>query len=144
MRPGTYAFRFAGYAMDDNGTPYHLVGVGQIWFAADGKLGGLQSSAVTALTGFEHQVRTARYELIGDYAGGDDGIGQAFITFTSTEQILKSSFDFVDAGPDRIFMISSGGVRTTSGGKPLPTDVPTDELVSGEAVRIGDFPLGPG
>ena len=90
---------------------------------------------------YDHQVRTARYELIGDYKGGEGAIGTANVTFTSTEQILKCTFDFVSAGPDRVWMISSGGMRTTSGGQPLPTDVPTDELVSGEAVRIGDFPL---
>jgi hypothetical protein len=141
MTPGTYAYRFGGYAMDENGTPYHLVGVGIIWFTQDGNIGGNQSSAVTALTGFDHQVRTARYELIGDYEGGEGAIGTAKVTFTSTEQILKCTFDFVSAGPDRVWMISSGGLRTTNGGQPLPTDVPTDELVSGEAVRIGDFPL---
>jgi hypothetical protein len=139
MTPGTYAYRFSGYAMDTNGTPYRLVGVGKLNFFKDGTLSGQQSSAVTELQGFDHKVQPAVYELSGTHNPGNGLIGEANVTFLSPMQILKSTFAFVEAGPDRLWLISTGSTRTTSGGEPLPSSVPADELVTGEAVRVGDL-----
>jgi hypothetical protein len=50
---------------------------------------------------------------------------------------MSGTFNFVAAGPDKIWMISTGAERYTNGGKPLPGGVPADEIVSGEGVRIG-------
>lgn len=137
MTPGTYAYRFSGSTVDANGDPYALAGVGVLVLGADGSVSGQQNSSITKLDGFDAQLMYASYKIKGTYTGGAAGqIGQAELDFTSPQQNLRGTFDFVAAADDRMWLISTGAVLIGPNGLPIPGARPPDEVVSGEAVRV--------
>lgn len=131
---GRYAFRFSGFAMNPNGVPHHIVGVGVMNLKSAGALDGEQTSSITALQGFGATQDTRVFTLDGRYNFTGEA-GTATITFTDPKQILEGTFTFVTAGPDRFWMISTGANVVDGSGNILAKG---DEVVSGEAVRIGE------
>ncbi len=126
---GRYAFRFSGYSMGANVMPYYIVGQGLFELDAKGGLTGTQRSSITALAGSQSALTHAEFVLSGSYAFKPDGTGTATILFKSESEQMRGGFDLVAAGPDRFWMISSGGTV-------LPTMTMADEVTSGEAIRL--------
>lgn len=138
MTPGTYAYRFSGASVDENGAPYHLVGVGVLNIAADNSITGEQTSAITILDGQGAALQKAQYTITGNLTGGAVGeLGEATLYFASPQQNLTGTFAFVAAGPDRMWLISTGAVLTGPDKFPIRGARLPDEVVSGEAVRVG-------
>jgi len=133
---GEFAFRFAGHSMDENATPYHLVGVGLVRFSPDGRIGGRHRSTITALDGFGSELQHTEFDLSGIYTF-DGRWGAAEITFSAPIQVLMGTFEFVPAGADRFWLISSGAKLMQSHGRDLDPPGKANEVVSGEAVKIG-------
>lgn len=131
MTPGRFSFRFGGAAVDGNDQAYHLVGLGVLVLNPDGTVGGTQSSTITKLVGAGCQLVYTKNTLSGTFQFAGDGTGNATIVFTSANEVLTGTFDFVLA-PDenRFWMISTGAKITSMQG------ILADEVVSGEAVRL--------
>ena len=137
MTPGTYAYRFSGSSVDENGDAYHLVGVGVLVIAADNSITGEQSSSITRLDGQDAKLEKAHYTIKGNLTGGDVGqLGEATLQFSSPQQDLNGTFAFVAAGSDRMWLISTGAMLTGPNGLPIRGARLPDEVVSGEAVRV--------
>jgi hypothetical protein len=136
MMEGRYSFRFGGFAMSPNAMPNYLVGIGIMNLQQDGTLTGSQNSSITRVQGQGAQLLYATFALTGSYTFSPDGTGAATIKFVSSEQTLVGTFDFVKAGSDRFWMISTGAELHVSEGTPLPTPVKADEVVSGEAILL--------
>ena len=132
MVAGKFSFRFSGFSVDGNDEPYYLVGLGIMVLNADGTLGGQQSSTITKLTGAGCRLMyVPKTVLTGTYQFDADGTGDATITFTSPQQVLKGTFDFVKVGgDDRFWMISTGAQIVSQQG------ILADEVNAGEAVRM--------
>jgi len=141
VTPGTYAYRFSGSSVDENGDPYHLVGVGVLVLAADKTITGEQTSSITRLDGQGAALEKAHFTIKGSYTGGEVGqMGQATLQFSSDaspRQYLTGDFAFVAAAPDRMWLISTGAMLTNPDGRPINGARLPDEVVSGEAVRVG-------
>jgi hypothetical protein len=115
--------------MDDD-APFYLVGLGLMELAADGSVKGSQKSSTTAIAGEGAALMHATYTLSGTWSDDGDGTLSANITFQSAQQTMTGTFDMVPAGTDRFWLISSGSTLA-------PGNQPIDEVVQGEAVRIG-------
>jgi hypothetical protein len=131
---GRYSFRFGGYAMS-RAIPHHVTGVGWMQLSA-GTIKGEHVSAITRLSGSDAAFENNRYKLEGTLVEKDN-FGLAQIRFSEDDsvmerQILDAAFHLVPAGADRFWLVSTS-TRIVSAG-----NAPADELVSGEAVRIGD------
>jgi hypothetical protein len=126
---GRYAFRFSGYSMGANVMPYYIVGLGIIELDGKGGLTGTQRSSITALAGSQSSLTHSEFVLTGTYAFKADGTGTANILFKSDSEQVRGGFDLVAAGADRFWMMSSGGTL-------LPTMTMTDEVTSGEAIKL--------
>jgi len=126
---GNYAHRFSGFSMD-NDTPFYVVGVGLIQLKSDGTLSGRQKSSTTQIAGQGASLMHASFTLSGKWTDNADGTGSVEITFTSSNETMTGTFDFVSAGSDRLWLISSGATLA-------PNNQAADEVVTGEAVRIG-------
>jgi hypothetical protein len=126
---GRYAFRFSGYSMGANVMPYYLVGQGIFELDSKGGLTGTQRSSITQLAGSQSALTHSEFVLTGSYVFKKDGTGTASILFKSATEELRGGFDLVAAGADRFWMMSSGGTL-------LPTMAMTDEVTSGEAIRL--------
>jgi hypothetical protein len=133
---GAFSYRFSGFSMNGNTFPYHIVGLGLMNLNADGTLDGRQRSSITRLWGSGATLENAVFTLKGRYEFDDHGLGHAAVTFSSDDQELEGGFDFVVADSvDRFWLISSGAAIVGPGSALM-----ADEVVSGEAVRMG---LGP-
>ena len=130
MIAGTFAFRFSGFSVDGNDEQYYLVGVGIMQLHNDGSVSGSQRSTITKLVGSGCKLQRSHDTMAGTYQFAADGTGAATITFTSVDQVLEGTFDFVRVDADRFWMISSGARIMSSEG------ILADEVVSGEAVRM--------
>lgn len=139
MKSGSYAYRFDGASMADD-APYHIVGIG-LMKVARGRISGHHRSSVLALKGQNAALFHTEFTLAGAVSPGKDGFLAATITFTCTaadsngaavpvEQTLTGTFDFVPAGPDRYWLISSGARNKTLKSWAA-------EAAMGELVRIG-------
>ena len=127
---GTFAYRFSGFSMDDNGNPYRLTGIGIFDLDAGGKLTGSQTSSLTAIKGMGAKHLHASYTLDGTYQIKSDGTGTALIDFTPQtpgSSALKGYFDLMVPGKDKFWFISTKEV--------LPNGSEADEVVEGEAIR---------
>jgi len=138
MRDGTYAYKFNGASMAD-GTAYHLVGIGQMTIAK-GKITGSHRSSILPLRGQDAVLTNTRFKLSGSAKASTGGFSTAEIVFKFTtgsqngkpleiDQTLTGTFDFVSAGKDRYWLISSGARNKT-------LESWAAEAVSGELVRI--------
>ena len=139
MKSGNYAYRFDGASMAD-GVAYHIVGVG-LMKVAGGRITGDHRSSVMPLKGADAALFHTAFKLSGQVKPAA-GFTTATITFTCTaadsngaklpiEQTLTGTFDFVPAGKDRFWLISSGARNKTLKSWAA-------EAVSGGAVRLGD------
>jgi hypothetical protein len=130
---GKYVFRFNGFSMAED-VPYYIVGVGKFALDENGGLTGSQKTSITLISGQGASLANNAYTLSGSWTMNSDGTGTAKIVFQSPAQTLTGTFDLVAAGGDRFWMISSGATVAPQGGELGYT---ADEVVSGEAVKIG-------
>lgn len=137
MKSGSYAYRFDGASMAD-GVAYHIVGVG-LMKVSGGRISGDHRSSVMPLKGQDAALVHTAFKLSGQTKAAGD-FTTATITFTCTaadsngaklavEQTLTGTFDFVPAGKDRYWLISSGARNKTLKSWAA-------EAVSGEVIRI--------
>jgi hypothetical protein len=155
LTQGIYAFRFNGYEMND-GLQSHIVGIGAMYVDPDaGTFAGVETSTSTRLVSSSAMLRSYRFDLRGTYTDPTDAnypLGQATITFSEIgpvfpqkaspkkkkdldlPEILEGEFDFVIAGPDRFWLISTKSTLQQGGNIKTPTLV--DEVVSGEAILV--------
>lgn len=131
---GKYTFRFNGFSMDQDGTTYYIVGLGAFTLDGDGGLKGQQKSSITQISTMGGVLQNASFDMTGSWTLNGAEIGSAKVVFQSTEQTLTGTFDLVPCGPDRYWMISSGATFIRPG---APAPQTADEVVSGEAVKIG-------
>lgn len=138
MKDGQYAYRFDGSSMAD-GTAWHLVGIGQMKIVR-GKVTGTHRSSILPLKGQDAALVHTSFKLTGTVKAASGGFIAATITFVCTgadsqgktipvDQTLTGTFDFVPAGKDRYWLISSGARNKTLG-------TWAAEAVSGELVRL--------
>lgn len=137
---GKYSFRFGGYAMSA-AIQHHLVGVGWMRLAPaphDGEqtIEGEHISAIQQLDGSSPEFESNRYSLKGAMTVKNN-FAVAAIRFQEDPsamdpQVLDAVFHLVPAGPDRMWLISTSTWIVSSG------NALADEIVSGEAIRIGD------
>lgn len=141
VRPGRYTHRFNGAAVDQNGTPYFLAGVGTMTLTAAAKgltLSGRQESVTLPTKGYGGQVVRSVYDLSGTVRQQPgQPLWEAVITFTQVGAkppiIMEDTFVMAASGtPDRYWAISTAP-RIVQGGNVVPT-----EAVSGEIERTGD------
>jgi hypothetical protein len=130
---GKYTFRFSGFARGPDERPYHIVGVGMLDLAADGKLTGNHRSTIAPLSGAgRSMLRHSVYALAGRYDVRDDGTATTTVFFhkeAGAAPTMMDVFEIVPAGgPDRLWFISTAP-------KLLPSNVPVDEVVTVEAMR---------
>ncbi len=130
MISGNFAYRFSGFSVDGNDEQYYLVGLGIMRLKDDGTVAGSQKSTITKLVGPGCKLQRSHDTLSGTYQFAADGMGDATITFTSPDQVLKGTFDFVSVDGDRFWLISTGAHILSQEG------IRADEVVSGEAVRM--------
>jgi hypothetical protein len=133
---GRYTYKFAGFTMVNN-ILYRLLGLGQFTIASDGTLSGAQRSSITPLQGQGAKLKKGAYDVEGQITLDASGIGSAAIYFRNQNPQrpdLKGEFYLGIAGTgDRLWLISSGATLQ-------PSNLPVDELVTLEAVRVR--PLG--
>jgi len=128
---GLFSFRFSGFTMDANDTPFHLTGIG--WFSLDGQgnLKGEQSSSTTQLARQGGVHKYSQYKLSGTYTVDTDRTGTAIIDFTpktAGSVPMKGYFDLMVPDTDRFWFMSTKEI--------LSDGSAADEVVSGEAARI--------
>jgi hypothetical protein len=142
MKQGNYAYRFAGYALNQPNLQSYLVGVGVLKLEANNKMSGFHTSSHMLLNECT-KVEPGHFTLVGTYWQRQGGNGpndmEAEITFTQEEkgpdgkkpkQVLVAKFAIVPAGgEDGFWLISTDAYHQDS-------RAPAVELVSGEAVRI--------
>lgn len=143
---GLYAYRFSGFAVVQEKS-FHVIGVGTMTASSDGRIRGQQSSTATKMVGAHAVLSFATYSMEGTWwATRGDGANeyQASITFDQTggnehaptNQHVEGNFRIVAAGGvadpgEHLWLISAGA--TTDGKE-------SDEVISGEAVRIAATP----
>lgn len=140
MKDGRYAHRFSGVALRNmlpRGMPHHLVGVGTFAIERKKVVDGEQSSSIVPLNHSAAAVKNARFRFSGDITGPLNGVFHAKLTMVKvmpndSPQELSAEFDFVTAPNDTLWLISTYAFNNTSGSV-------AEELVSGEAVRTGDY-----
>ena len=142
FKPGTYAHRFQGNAMDKVGTPYFLAGVGTMEVSVDpsgsGTLTGHQESVTLPIKGYGGALVHYLYDMAGiivPQAGRP--MWDATITFTLVQGpaalVMEGSFVLAPSGqPDRYWAISTA-VKIIQGAGSAPTEAVTGEiaLISG-------------
>jgi len=127
---GQFSFRFSGFTMDANDTPFHLTGIG--WFSLDGQgnLTGAQTSSTTQIARQGGVHKYSQYTLNGTYAVNANGTGTAIIDFTTKTPgsvPMQGYFDLMMAGSNRFWFMSTKEI--------LSDGSAADEVVSGEAVK---------
>lgn len=126
---GRYAFRFNGFSMGQNVMPYYIVGLGTFVVDDTGDVTGALKSSITQLAGSQSKMLHSEFSLVGTFSLKTGGAGDASILFKSPDEEMRGEFDLVAAGPDRFWLISSGGNL-------MPSFTITDEVVSGEAIKL--------
>ena len=145
---GSYGFNFVGFtrvprdARDTSSTPYHIVGVGWMAFAADGTASGRQTSTLIAISGPGPTLRSSVFQLSAKYRLRPDNTGSLAVTFSrvmnpdtpqetvASEPEMSDAFEFVCVeGGNRLKFVSMNPTL-------LPENDRVDELVSAEAVRM--------
>lgn len=140
MRNGRYAFRFSG-ASAKVGRPHHIVGLGHMNIDGE-RITGHHSSTITELLEQDSKLQHTYFSLEGRYFPGPNGLWSATILFISMDrtpdgqpaQTLDATFDFVAMGAQDHFWIISTGARNVT------ENQDANEVVSGEAVWIGELP----
>ncbi len=102
-----FSFRFSGFTMDANDTPFHLTGIG--WFSLDGQgnlTGFAQTSSTTQIARQGGVHKYSQYTLNGTYAVNANGTGTAIIDFTTKTPgsvPMQGYFDLMMAGSNRFW-----------------------------------------
>lgn len=139
MRDGRYSYRFEGYAME-KGQTHTIVGVGSIEIANMKVVRGHHRASLARMTGSGSTLVHSHFSLAGSarFVTEEHGwdIELVFEELTApanrAAQTVNGTFRAVEAGPDRYWIISTGGVRTMGGVQDEAT-----EVVSGELVWLG-------
>ena len=144
--PGVYAIMFRGFNREElQKRARHIVGVGSLTLSAVGvaTITGLHNATNSPMTGQRSTdgLHNTTYALTGSYVVTDDGTTgnpiQLKVTIDFTENggpgRMKDTFQVVQSGPDRFWLVSTNPVDNATG---TPTKV--DELVYGEAVKVTD------
>jgi hypothetical protein len=146
MKSGRYAMRFEGFAMELHGRANHLVGLVSLDLTPDLKIAGLLRSSISPMQGQGIALTHSVFTLTGYVEPIEGEFHKATITFVCREetvndqtkpdpQELLGTFDLLpsDSSGERYWLISTGAKNITMGRW-------AKEVVSGEAVRVGDIP----
>jgi hypothetical protein len=139
MRDGRYSYRFEGYAME-KGQTHTIVGVGSIDVANMKIVRGDHRASLARMTGSGSTLEYSHFSLSGRATLDETRQGwdielvfdQLNTPANRTPQTVNGMFRAVEAGPDRFWIISTGGVRSMGGVQDEAT-----EVVSGELVWVG-------